>query len=189
MRILIICFTLLFTGTASANLIVGISDTVNGIKFEWSGSIDTSNLVSIGPFNNSGGIQTSRNLVFSSSTASNGEWFRNVGLTGPVIGSAAYQTFANVLSGDFFAIHQSLDSIIMPTGYISGDNILGSVEFNGPTIASLGIGAGPYVFTMSESVSTITIQQAVMVSTPLSIVLFSLGLVGISFSRKMKRTQ
>ena|GEM_PF-4276869 len=157
---------------ANADVQVQISDTGTGVKFAWTGSIDTSSLTSIGLFNNTGGIRTDTDLVFSSTTAADGEWFENV-VSGPSIGTSPYTTYPNVLTGDFFAMHMSFDSFIMPTGYVSGSNIIGNVEFTGPSIASLGIIPGPHVFTINNSPSTITLQS--VVPEPTSLCLLSAG--------------
>jgi len=58
LKLVIVGLILPLSSVVNANLIVGISDTLSGVIFEWSGSIDTSNLSSSGPFNNSGGVQS-----------------------------------------------------------------------------------------------------------------------------------
>jgi hypothetical protein len=141
-----------------ANMFVLIRDVSTGVRFEWSGSIDTTSLESSGPFNNTGGIQTDSDGLVFSSTTSTGQWFEDV-LSGPTVGTSNFSVYPNILTGDFFAIHNHhFDSFVMPAGYISGTYIVGSTLFTGPSIESLGIFPGPHVFTIDGSPSTITVQ-------------------------------
>jgi len=164
---------------AAADMVVKISDTTGGLKLAWTGSIDTSALTSIGPFNNAGGIMTSGPVIFSYSTGGDGEWFQSAGLSGPPIGTVTYQVLPNTLSGDFFAMH--VNSFVMPTDYVSGDYIAGSVEFMGASIGSLGITPGPHVHTISNSPSTITFS---VIPEPATVTLLTLG--GLAMLRRRR---
>jgi len=185
-RSLLLVALFLGIGTyAKANVQVTVSDIPGGVRFAWTGSIVTSSLGSSGPFNNNGGIQTAPYVVFSSTTGSNGQWFQNV-LSGTPIGTSPYTEYPNTLSGDFFAVHMGFNSFVMPTGYVSGASINGSVAFTGPSILSLGITPGAHVFTISGSPSTITIGT---VPEPASLVIAFLALICAAvFSKRSRKS-
>lgn len=52
-------------------------------------------------------------------------------------------------------------------------------------MSSLGIGSGPYVFSITGSDSTITIQKSIVVPEPSTLAIFALGMIGLA-SRRFK---
>ena len=73
--------------------------------------------------------------------------------SGPTNFGSGDFTFANSGSGDFLGIQSSPDgfgSLLVPTGYVSGNALTDSMTFNNATFASLGVTTGTYVWSWGD---------------------------------------
>jgi len=170
--------TSLNAGNAGAAVLVNVTESNGNVIFQGSGSLNTTGLTS----NSGNGAAAVRpfsgELGFGTNVAPNTtNWFQYfvTPITGPQVfgtrGSAYPTTGADYLvassgSGDTFGISPNNGFFYVPTNYISGASLDGTLTFNNQTFATLGLTSGnSYTWTYGSGSNadsyTINIGQAV----------------------------
>jgi hypothetical protein len=72
------------------------------------------------------------------------------GFTGPPSFGSGDDTSADSGSGDIVAISAGLNFLFVPQGYVSGDRLVDTSEYNDATYSTLGVTLGNYVTTWSS---------------------------------------
>jgi hypothetical protein len=111
------------------------------------------------------------------------------GFTGPAaIGGGTTIEQANTTSGDPVALNNGfngLHAIFVPSGYISGSQLMDSMTFDNTTISGLGLTPGTYTYTWGSAANgtadflTIQISPAAT-PEPASLTLLGLGVASLA---------
>jgi hypothetical protein len=84
-------------------------------------------------------------------------------------------------SGDYFGFSGADNFFFVPDGYVSGDPLSGTSTFAGESFTTLGMSQGSYVYTLTGSGDTITLN---VVPIPAAVWLFGSALVGLGWMRR-----
>lgn len=106
------------------------------------------------------------------------------GLTGDPFGPGTGEYFVPDYisgSGDYFGFEVGSDYFFVPDGYVSGDPLSGTSTFVGQSFTTLGMSQGSYVYTLTGSGDTITVN---VVPIPAAVWLFGSALVGLGWMRR-----
>jgi hypothetical protein len=117
---------------------------------------------------------------------------------GPASFGSGTNTFAASVMGSVFGFDGDLSQtdIFLPSGYMSGSALSGTITFANATFASLGITAGDYVYSLLNDagvpVDTITVRFVPPSEVPLpgALSFFATGLIGLGllgWRRKRKQ--
>ena len=68
-------------------------------------------------------------------------------ISGPTSFGGVFFTFASSGSGDSVGIFRDTSTLLVPSGYVSGNALSDSATYNNATFASLGVTPGTYVWT------------------------------------------
>jgi hypothetical protein len=167
--------TSLSAGNAGAAVLVNVTESNGNVIFQGSGSLNTTGLTS----NSGNGTPLVRPFTgeFTFGPAISPNWFQYFAtpITGPQVfgtrGSAYPTTGADYLvassaSGDAFGISPGNGFFFVPTNYISGASLNGTLTFNNQTFATMGLTSGnTYTWTYGTGSNadsfTLNVSQAV----------------------------
>lgn len=92
---------------------------------------------------------------------------------------------ASSTTGDAVFMDGAGDDLWLPTGYVSGSALSGTLTFVGASFASLGATPGNHVYTLSSG-DTLTVSVGAAVPEPgsLALALMSMSLLGLSVRRR-----
>ncbi len=132
----------LLPNAARADITVSGAQVGADVVFSYSGSVDLTGF-SPGPSGSSGGVIGPALDIFGADGARTSSYFSPSATSTP-FGTGAY-TFATSSTGGGLLMAPGVRQIIVPTGYVSGDPLSGTVTFAGKTFATLGVfGTGTY---------------------------------------------
>jgi hypothetical protein len=137
----------LFASAAGADYVVTLEQQGGNVVAFGSGTIDTTGLRSRGS-----------NLGFAHIAPAGGEIGTGPasgpqpadafsGFTGPPSFGSGDDTSADSGSGDIVAISAGLNFLFVPQGYVSGDRLVDTSEYNDATYSTLGVTPGTYIAT------------------------------------------
>ena len=161
--LLMLAIGLLGAGGANAVMTVNIYESGGNVIASFTGSINTTGLTSrSGAFTNilyPQGALAMMGAPASSGISSSTNRF-TTGISGPTTwGTGASSDQPTSATGVEFGVDGGGPSILLPTGYISGANILGSSTFSG-SLTSLGFNSGTYSYTLPNDTITVIIASA-----------------------------
>jgi PEP-CTERM motif len=105
----------------------------------------------------------------------------------PLFGTnVGHLTSASSLSGDTIGFFES-GELLVPAGYTSGSQIIGSMTFAGMTFAQLGLLQGTYVYNLTNGLDNITLNIPSEVPEPSTLGLIGLGLLGLGAMKRRRR--
>lgn len=175
----------LVAAPARAAVILTASEVGSDVLFEGDGTLDLTDLIFDFPSFSSSGVRSMFVVVQLGSTL-NGPIDYYDGMSGPAhIGTSIDIFFPDSGAGDRFGV--SSNTLIVPSGYISGAPLSASNTFLGHSFASLGLVPGTYVWTWGSGVhaDSLTIRiGAVPVPEPSSILLIGTALAAGVAARK-----
>ena len=175
--------TLFLASSVQGAMFINVIESYTSVVFSYSGSLNTSGLVSTTDPSTAVGIRPSSGIFLNvpvTSTAYNA-------FTTPVrFGDSTATVVPDLFTGDTFGL--SGNTLRMPQGYVSGIWITGSMTFNNADFASLGLdpSGGPYVWTrigFPEDTITMTFSPAPEPSAYAAI----LGLAGLATASLRRR--
>jgi hypothetical protein len=136
-----------FSATSRAEYIIDISQAGPNVVAKGHGTLDTAALTSV-PVSDTGlgvfGINASSAFAVVGNYNLGDQTY--TGFSGPTTFGPGWYTFANG-PGLPTGINGSSDYLVTPLNYSSGDPLSGSMEFDGTTIAGLGLTPGTYTWT------------------------------------------
>ncbi len=116
------------------------------VVITYSGSVDLTGLTSLGGESIGASINPT-DVKFFSADGISGDLYSFGHVPGTPFGTGGDST-PNSVSGQNFGVNFATNLVYVPTGYISGTPLSGSMTFTGATLASLGIyGSGTYTST------------------------------------------
>lgn len=180
----------LSAGAGQSAVVFNFEETGSGVFGAFSGSLDltgAANLGSIGTI----GAAIRPNIALLSSNGDFG------GLTETILGDR-YQLLspgvsfgsggssaATAATGDVFAFAAAdgLHQLLLPSGYVSGAPLSGTITFSGATYASLGVTPGSYLLSLPSDTLTVNFNVA-QVPLPATLPLLLGGLGVLAFMRR-----
>ncbi len=141
---------------ANAALIFSIDQVGGNVVSSGAGNLNTAGLTD--PFNGSPypQISGSNGIVIVGDTAQVSR-YSNAFIGATPSFSNGTQRIANGASGNTFGILAGLRFLYLPTNYISGSALNGTATYSNQTLASLGLIAGSYVYSLNNS-DTVTVN-------------------------------
>ena len=177
--------------SARAGLVVNIDQVGNDVVVNFSGSADTRGMIAP-----TDGVSTLTlrpgNMAFGTSTV-NVPTSRFGGISNPspspYTGSAILSPSSG--SGDRLGILTSINLLVLPRGYVSGTQLLGTNTFNNATLQSLSLTTGTHVWSWGSvangNADTLVMNIGVTaVPEPSSMVLLSIGAAGLALMRRSR---
>jgi len=174
------------TQTASATMLITVSEVGANVVVAESGSINLGGLIfvatgtltgtGLAPYD--GGLVIGSGLVDSYTGTFTGPSSWGSGLYTPADSSAGS-------SSDFLV---SIASLSVPQGYTSGTQFSGSDTFNNASIFLLGLDPGSYVYTFGSGPNADSIVINVAAPEPATLTLFAVGIAGLLLAGR-KRTK
>ena len=120
------------------------------VVITYSGSVDLNGLTYVGGESISGFINPTA-VKFFSSDGTSGDLYSFGLVPGTPFGTGGDST-PNSISGQNFGVHFVSKLVYVPSGYVSGDPLSGSMTFTGATLASLGLfESGTYASTATPN--------------------------------------
>jgi hypothetical protein len=170
------------------SLIVTATEVAGDVVFSGGGSADLTGLVlDSTPAVGAGSIANFPKFIMADG-ADGASWVFGI-TSGPSDYGTGSTMFASSFSGDLFGIFSS-SQIIVPSDYVSGTDLSGTMTLGGTTFASAGMTPGTYMWTWgSDGIAdsfTLQIGATVPVPAPATLVLLGLGLAGLGWSRRTK---
>ena len=107
------------------------------VVITYSGNVDLTGLTFLGGESISGFINPT-DVKFFSSDGISGDLYSFIPVPGTSFGTGGDST-PNSISGQNFGVNFASNLVYVPTGYVSGDPLSGSMTFTGATLASLGL--------------------------------------------------
>ncbi len=144
----------LFAPSVSADIVITVAETPNGVSIEGDGTLDLGGLSIVFEGFQTTGIVPSLPVVALGPT---GKFFNPIdsyGLTtGSIpsnIGPGSIPFFPTNVSGDVFGfgLFGGNEEIFVPDGYVSGDPLAGTSFYASQSFASIGLTPGSYGFTI-----------------------------------------
>lgn len=169
---------------ASAAMIVTAVESGADVIISGSGSFDLGGLALPGTGSSAGGILPnfgSLGLGFGNSPVD-----IYGGLSGPSSFGTGFTSFPT--SGTAFTFATSGSSLVVVTGYVSNDALVGSSTYAGQSLATLGLTPGSYIWSWGAGANADSLTLNV-VPEPSVAALLTLGLVGLVWARRGNGTQ
>lgn len=104
------------------------------------------------------------------------------GVTGPASFGSALDTTANSGSGDAFGVLFNTGELLVPESYVSGAALSSSAQWNGESVASLGLTPGTYIYALPDD--SITVQIGSSVPEPATLWMLGLGCAVLLAARR-----
>ncbi|HEY8899476.1 MAG TPA: PEP-CTERM sorting domain-containing protein [Chthoniobacterales bacterium] len=144
------------TGTAQATITYTVHEQAGAVVFDYSGSIDLASATFsfgfssgiVGEFIGSPGYVKSLTGNISVYTTN----FTSASSLGPGFASGGAVSGSSLGLVDVSGVNT--DQIYLPSGYVSGSNISGSLTFSGQSFSSLGLTPGSTTWTWSNGVGS-----------------------------------
>jgi PEP-CTERM motif len=174
---------------AKAELVIDITQQGSNVIATGFGTVDTTDLVAFttgtSPAAVGGGI------AFVGIGA--GSETSYVSISGPTSFGSSGEMNASSSSGSVFGVNGAGQFLFLPPGYTSGSFISGTDQFNGTTIAGLGLTSGIYTYTFgtgpdADSV-VVNIGDVSAVPEPSTWAMMILGFAGIGFMAYRRKTK
>ena len=108
-------------------------------------------------------------------------------ISGPTSFGGVFFTFASSGSGDSVGIFRDTSTLLVPSGYVSGNALSDSATYNNATFASLGVTPGTYVWTWGAGANqnfTLVIGAAGVPDGGTTVSLLGFGLLGLTALRR-----
>ncbi|MGB0744778.1 MAG: PEP-CTERM sorting domain-containing protein [Opitutales bacterium] len=174
-------------GSLKAEVVVTVVETSGDVVFSASGTLDLSSLT----FDANGGTRASI-IPDRSASEPNGSTFtlgetpsvflantQYTGITtlGGIFGTNTAGTIASTGTGGRFGIATNV--LIVPSGYLSGENIFSTSVFESSDFSTLGLTPGSYVWEWGSDSITMNI-----IPEPSSALLLGFTVLALAFSRR-----
>lgn len=175
---------------ADASLIMNLVDQQDGtVKLDFSGQIDSTAFISVGPVGTTSSITPTSGLVQNATSV---QYFLSGSSTGTQTFGTGGIANATASSGSPIYVNFAAPSILgLPVGYTSGNPLTGSMTFTG-SLASLGATIGSYTFNWGGGGTgkSVTLNVSA-VPEPASMAVLAIGSViaGYSYRRRAKRAK
>ena len=111
-------------------------------------------------------------------------------ISGPTSFGGVFFTFASSGSGDSVGIFRDTSTLLVPSGYVSGNALSDSATYNNATFASLGVTPGTYVWTWGAGANqnfTLQIGPAGVPDGGSTVSLLGCALLGLAAVRRKLR--
>ena len=108
-------------------------------------------------------------------------------ISGPTSFGGVFFTFASSGSGDSVGIFRDTSTLLVPSGYVSGNALSDSATYNNATFASLGVTPGTYVWTWGAGANqnfTLQIGPAGVPDGGSTVSLLGFALLGLAALRR-----
>lgn len=154
---LLLAALLLATGSAHAAYTINMYQNGPDVVAVGSGSINLTGLV----FSGSGGtaaIVRAVNATLVVGTATTFDAYD--GIAGPINFGAGVAVTATSYSGNGVGFNGSINRMVVPQGYVSGNPLASSSTWAGTTIAGLGLTVGTYTWNWAGDSLTLVISLA-----------------------------
>lgn len=178
-----------FTTTAQAAAIMLFTDTGTGVFGVLSGSLDLTGLSPTGLFSASAiGMESSTGRIGFGVAGATQVLYDSV-LAGPASFGTGTAVFASSL-GDAVFLGGDVGDLYLASAYVSGGALSGTLSFAGANYASLGVGAGDFVHTLtSGDTFTVRFEAPAAVPEPAPVALMGLGLALVAACTGRRRTR
>jgi hypothetical protein len=153
---------------------------VDDVVATGSGSIDLTDLNSVGPSFNNGVIIPNSGIIITGPPPAVSQPVYS-GVTGPTSFGSGGQTIASSGSGDKVGVGGSVDVLSVPSGYVSGDHLSDTMTFDNATFASLGVTPGTYKWTWGSGANADSFTLDAVIPEPSTWALMALGFAGLGF--------
>ena len=112
-------------------------------------------------------------------------------MSGPTSFGSGGLGIASSGSGGFVLIGD-LGELLLPSGYVSGTALSGSMTYSGQTLASLGVTPGTYTWTWGSGADADFVELQVLGGTqavpePSALALLAAGAAGLAWARRRRR--
>ena len=159
------------TLSASAPMVVTISEVGSNVVMSVSGTVDLSGLTlvsaSVGPFGN-GGLGISNATFVCGASGSSGSSYSGFTSVPSNFGSGSGLPNSSG-TGQAFGVMMDMAPpylLVVPSGYTSGANITSTQTFTGQTLSSLGLTNGTYTYTWSGGSIDVVVGGPAPTPTP-----------------------
>lgn len=179
----------MFTSNAQAAALMRFTDTGTGVSGVLSGSLDLTGLSPTGSFSaNAIGMQSSTGRIGFGVAGAKQVLYDSV-LAGPASFGTGIVVFASSL-GDAVFLGGDTGDLYLPSAYVSGGALSGTLSFAGANYASLGVGAGDFVYTLnSGDTLTVRFEALSAVPEPATGSLMGLGLALAAVGARCRRNR
>lgn len=171
---------------AQAAVTMSVSEVGGNVVVTTTGSLNTSGLEQQREysFNLSAAVAANYAYLGTGTVGQTVYWFGPI--DGPGALGAGEYFEANSGEGAAFAINMSFPAVFLTQDYVSGASLAGTATFLNQTLASLGLDAGTYTYTVPNDTITLNIGQAGVVPEPASwaLMIGGIGAAGGALRRR-----
>ncbi|MBE7159188.1 MAG: hypothetical protein INR62_12285 [Rhodospirillales bacterium] len=166
----------LMSGTASASVIITVSQMGADVVASGTGTLDLTGLKDAGAFSLVPAIQGYFSYFGSGGSGDKVEGYTPIG--GPDQIGPGTSVSSTSSTGDDFAFDIYYANVFVPVGY-AGGLLTFSSTFDGTTISGLGLTPGQYTFTLPSDTIVLNIGGMSTVPLPASAPMFGAGLIAL----------
>lgn len=173
-------------GPACAAVTININSTGTRVIANAFGTLDLTGLTKLlGTFSGVGGRIAPSQGQIAFNTAGTGPFFGYNGIAGSAFGTGGNR-FASSTSGTPFSVSNATGNLFVQTGFASGGAVRARNIWENASLASLGMTAGTYEFTLPNDRVTFNIGGGTVVPEPASwaMMIAGFGLVGAAMRRR-----